>query len=107
MLAGNRPVVVLGDLNVDEENAALAMLCGAKDADGWRLIDSYREVVPQRDPNEATFHAFQGKKAGSRIDFILHTEGFRATQAGIDRTDFDGRYPSDHYPVTAVLVPAP
>ena len=106
-LAGDSPVVVLGDLNADEENDALAILCGATDDDGWELIDSYREVIPKPDPNEATFNAFEGKQVGSRIDFILHTRQFRATRAAIDRTVFDGRYPSDHYPVTAELVPVP
>ena len=49
------------------------------------------------------FNGFKGGTVGSRIDFIFHTADFTATAAAIDRTSRAGRYPSDHYPVTAVL----
>jgi|GEM_PF-5442137 len=39
----------------------------------------------------------------TRIDFIFHPADFVATERTIDRTVHEGRYPSDHYPVTAVL----
>ena len=35
---------------------------------------------------------------------VFHSDDLKATEANIDRTNEDGRYPSDHYPVTAVLV---
>ncbi|MBC7369803.1 MAG: hypothetical protein H7343_23810 [Undibacterium sp.] len=58
---------------------------------------------PVRAPDELSFHAFKGGDVGSRIDFIFQTEHFIATESAIDRTARDRRYPSDHYPVTAVL----
>jgi len=67
------------------------------------LYDSFREVFPGRGTDEASFHGFGGETAGSRIDFILHNRDLKATDAGIMHTNFDGRYPSDHFPVTAVL----
>ncbi len=66
--------------------------------------DSYREVYPKRSPDEASFHGFKGTVHGSRIDFILHTPELHAISATIDRTkSAEGRFPSDHYAVTAVL----
>ena len=99
-LAGNLAAIVMGDLNVTEENEPIATLLGDGDQ---RLIDSFREVHPQRGEKERSFHDFQGGEEGSRIDYIVHTDGLRATGAEIVRTSYDSRYPSDHYPVTATI----
>lgn len=103
-IARGAPMVLTGDLNTTEDDPAYATLVhpAAAGALAWR--DAYREVYPQRAPDERSFHAFEGGVAGARIDFILHTDQFVAVEAGIDRTaGADGRFPSDHYPVTAVL----
>jgi endonuclease/exonuclease/phosphatase family metal-dependent hydrolase len=99
-LAGNLAAIVMGDLNVTEEDEPITTLLGEGPK---RLIDSFREVHPQRGENERSFHDFQGGEAGSRIDYIVHTDGLRAMDAEIVRTSYGDRYPSDHYPVTATL----
>ena len=38
-----------------------------------------------------------------RIDWILRSKGFSTVSAGIDRANNNGRYPSDHFPVEAIL----
>ncbi|MCA9103737.1 MAG: endonuclease/exonuclease/phosphatase family protein [Planctomycetales bacterium] len=108
-LAGDRPLIVMGDLNANENNAAYRELVGVNDPGGLQLLDSYREVVPVRTALEASFHGFTGGTYGSRIDFVLHSDAFVAEDATIVRTSFDGSYPSDHFPVTATLrlVPEP
>ena len=102
-IAGNRPLIVMGDLNVGPSNIAIQYLFGANDRDGFQLQDSYREAFPVPDSGEGTFNGFFGNKSGARIDYILHTDQFRTEDAGIVHTNFDGRYPSDHFPVTATL----
>ena len=99
-------VIITGDFNAREDDEEYAELLRATDDDGPRYLDAYRETHPDRQTDEATFHAFKGGKEGSRIDWIIHSEDLKATEAAIDRTSEDGRYPSDHYPVTAVLVRA-
>lgn len=99
-LAGDRAAIVMGDLNVTEEQEPITTLLGEGPQ---RLIDSYREVHPQRGEHERSFHDFQGGEKGWRIDYIVHTDGLRATDAEILRTSYDDRYPSDHYPVTATI----
>lgn len=103
-LARGEPIVLAGDFNFTEDTAGYAVLARpAGDAPAW-LVDGYRAVHPQRQPDEATFHGFKGTRAGSRIDFIFHTREFEATSATIERTASPaGLYPSDHYAVTAVL----
>lgn len=102
-VAKDSPAIVTGDLNSPEDSTAFIALMGGGDATGRRLSDSYRELHRERSPNESTFDAWNGAIKGSRIDFILHTSEFASTAADIVRTSYDGRWPSDHYPVTATL----
>jgi endonuclease/exonuclease/phosphatase family metal-dependent hydrolase len=102
-VAAGVPAILVGDLNVTEDNPAYLALIQPLTLGGIRWIDSYRTVNPKRSAQEASFNAFKGTVEGSRIDFIFHTSHFKATAATIDRSSRDGRFPSDHYPVTAVL----
>jgi endonuclease/exonuclease/phosphatase family metal-dependent hydrolase len=99
-LPGNPPVVVTGDFNTGEGSEPYQALVGGE---GVKLIDSYRAIHPERAKDEGTFNGFQGTRTGPRIDWVLHTDHFAATAAAIDHTSKGGRYPSDHFPVTAVL----
>lgn len=103
-IAKGVPAILTGDLNITEDNPAYAVFVkpDTKGAIAW--IDTYRAVHPQRTPEEASFHGFKGGVVGSRIDYIFHTSHFTTKAATIDRTTRDGRFPSDHYAVTAVLV---
>ena len=102
-IAKGVPAILTGDFNIDEDNPAYAVLVRPDTAGAIRWIDAYRTVHPQRKPDEASFNGFKGVTAGSRIDFVFHTAHFVATASEIDRTSRNGRFPSDHYPVTAVL----
>ncbi len=72
------------------------------------FTDTYRQVAPMDQPGEATFSGFRaGVVDGSRIDWIAVAGGIDVLAANIDRTSRDGRTPSDHYPVTAILRQTP
>ncbi len=104
-LPADLPVIVMGDLNVNEDNAAYQVVLGA---DAERpLHDAFRTVFPVRGIQEGTFNAFSGASFGARIDHVLHTDAWTATSAAIIRTAFDDRYASDHYPVTVSLTAVP
>jgi len=103
VIAAGVPALLTGDLNINEDNPAYAVFVKPTVPGAIRWIDSFREVTPKRGPDEVSFHAFKGGTKGSRIDFIFHTDHWTATEAAIDRTSKDGHYPSDHYPVTAVV----
>lgn len=63
------------------------------------LADSFRVAHP--DAAEAgTFNAWTGVSTGDKIDYILVPPG-RVVDAAIRRDHEGGRYPSDHFPVTA------
>lgn len=105
-IAQGVPAILIGDFNITEDNPAYAVLVRPTTPGAIRWTDAYRTIHPTRKPDEASFNGFKATTVGSRIDFIFHTEHFKATAAEIVRWTKDGRYPSDHYPVTAVLVPA-
>ena len=100
---GEYPLVITGDFNTDEDRAPYAALVNAEGFAGTKLIDSYRAVHPERSPNEETFGAWVGKREGTRIDWIIHSPDLVTRNATINYTQDNGRYPSDHYPIEAVL----
>jgi endonuclease/exonuclease/phosphatase family metal-dependent hydrolase len=106
-LCEGTPVILTGDFNTTEDDPPHATLVSkppdAADRASLRLIDSYREVHPDRTSDEATFHGFTGRRAGKRIDWIIHTPEFRATECEIVHHADGNRYPSDHFPVFAIL----
>ena len=97
-MAPKLPIIVTGDFNCDQGSEPYLELLEEN-----VLVDSFRVLHPTREDNEGTFHGFTGTPGEARIDWILATEQFKATEAAIDRTHADGRYPSDHFPVSAVF----
>ncbi|MFC0626505.1 endonuclease/exonuclease/phosphatase family protein [Kribbella deserti] len=86
------PWIILGDLNATPESEPLRALT----SEGWR----------QTLPADAggTEHAFSGAEDGDRIDHILIGKGLTCRGARIACERFEGRLPSDHWPVVADLV---
>jgi len=95
---------VTGDFNANEDSQPYKTLTQPENGQGIAFADSYRVVHPQRTDREVTYNGFKPVEQGSRIDWILYSPGqLKAQEAAIVRTQYDGRLPSDHYPVTAVL----
>ncbi len=91
------PQALLGDMNAPATNPAIQAFLQA----GWH--DTFTDVHPEEDPGES-FHAFQGasfEAAVGKIDWVLVRGRLRVVGAEIVRDARDGRFPSDHYFVTA------
>lgn len=95
-------VIITGDFNCGENSPPYTALLSPPPS-AKPLIDTYRAVHPETTSDEGTFNGFQGRRSGPRIDWILVTHEWHIQEANIVRTDFEGRYPSDHFPVTATL----
>ncbi|HCG57394.1 MULTISPECIES: endonuclease/exonuclease/phosphatase family protein [Brevibacterium] len=90
------PSVVTGDFNVAAGSPVYDYFCTE-----LGLTDT-AAVAPSQ--NIGTFHRYQGPKAGDgRIDWILTTADLRTVSTRINTFCTDGEYPSDHFPVEAVL----
>jgi endonuclease/exonuclease/phosphatase family metal-dependent hydrolase len=99
------PIILTGDFNTTEDDAPYGVLVKGKGAPGGvQFHDSYRQVHPERSADEATFNGWRLVMEGRRIDWVLFTEGLAAKDARINRAREEGRLPSDHYPVDALLL---
>ena len=94
------PQLLTGDMNADRSNAAIESFFQA----GW--TDTYESVHGAEEPG-FTFHSFLGPEFSSdgvgKIDWIFARGRIRAIEAEIIRDAPGGRYPSDHYFVSAAL----
>lgn len=97
-------VLVTGDFNSGEGSEPYKALFDAKDKNESPVVDSYRVAVPKRADDEGTSTPFVGgANKGARIDWIGVSRDWAVRAAAIDRTEKDGRTPSDHFAVTATL----
>ena len=99
-------IVVTGDFNAGEGSGPYAALFDPIDGKPSPVIDTFRTIHPTRGKTEGTFSGFKADAiSGDRIDWIAASRDWDVRLVGIDRTMKDGRTPSDHFPVTAVLRP--
>lgn len=100
------PYAVTGDFNAAEGNLAIRFLKGDAAIDGQMtavpLRDTFRVVKPDA-KNVGTAHGFNGGTGGNKIDYIFVPPKQKVNDAWIDHYNVDGRYPSDHFPVLAVV----
>lgn len=98
----DEPVIVTGDFNVGEGNAALEPLLG-KSNGAAPFIDTFRKLHPN-ETEVGTYTAFEfGRTKGAKIDYVLVQPGTEVMRAGILRYSRNRRYPSDHFPVVATV----
>jgi endonuclease/exonuclease/phosphatase family metal-dependent hydrolase len=92
------PVILTGDFNTGEHSAPYAALFR-----GGSLVDTYRQAHPVPTDHDGSFHSFFGSQKGERIDWIVSTSSVKTVAAEINHASNAGRFPSDHFPVTATL----
>lgn len=102
-LGPNAMAIVTGDFNAVEDSGPYRALFGMVEGKASPVIDTFRTVHPQRGKDEGSFNSFKTPGDG-RIDWIACTRQWKVLEAGIDHTQRDGRWPSDHFPVTAILL---
>jgi endonuclease/exonuclease/phosphatase family metal-dependent hydrolase len=97
-IAGNEPVVFTGDLNGGHDSEWYKSL----EASGW-LKDTYKQVAHPY-ANNGSFNSFGSSLQRTEIiDHIFVTAPFKAQKWGILSDHYHGKFPSDHYPVLAVV----
>ncbi len=98
-VAKEGPVLLMGDFNAGESNPAFMELVNNKQT---VLYDSFRDLHPNEEL-VGTFNGFTGKTDGEKIDAVLVSEHWIVDSAEILRASKGQRYPSDHFPVRALL----
>jgi endonuclease/exonuclease/phosphatase family metal-dependent hydrolase len=103
--AESSPFVFMGDFNAQEDSEALKIIKGNFEAGqkiGIQMVDSFRVLYPNR-KKVGTYNGFTGQSDGPKIDYIMVRPSMKVIEASILQTNREGRYPSDHFPVTAHL----
>ncbi|HLV31902.1 MAG TPA: endonuclease/exonuclease/phosphatase family protein [Chitinispirillaceae bacterium] len=99
------PVIITGDFNVIERDSIIKYLKGetklscVDQNSSVRMIDVFRKLNPYS--FDGTLNLFLGLRYGPRIDYIFTDASTHLIASEIDRSAFNGRYPSDHFPVIA------
>jgi endonuclease/exonuclease/phosphatase family metal-dependent hydrolase len=93
------PVVLTGDFNTEAPGSAPYRILVTEGG----LVDTWlagRQVTPEW----GTFPDYgEPVRGGDRIDWILANAGVEVLEAAINPFRVDGRYPSDHLPVQALV----
>lgn len=97
-------LVVTGDFNSGEDSEPYRALFGKDMGQASPVVDSFRKQHPERGKDEGTFNGFKhDATSGARIDWIGVSPDLKIKSAEINHHHDNGRTPSDHFPVTAVL----
>ena len=110
------PAVLTGDFNVTPEHPVVRGLEASGYRNGYSALGGGNVLgIGESGANEQgaqagkaieigrTFHDFAGGTEGEPIDYIFTSPDVRIERIEVDRDPYEGRYPSDHYPVCAVL----
>jgi len=90
------PMIITGDFNVDQHSDSYRVL-----NESSQVKDAY-ELAELRYAPSGTFTGFDITKTGdSRIDHIFLSKPFRVVRYGILTDSYQGKVPSDHFPVMA------
>ncbi len=94
------PAILMGDFNASPNSRAIKEFSEGK-------YCSKKFITVQENKKEiysmSTLSKFKGTKKGLHIDYIFVTEEFNVRKSEIIYYNKKGKYPSDHYPVSAEL----
>ncbi|TWT78293.1 Endonuclease/Exonuclease/phosphatase family protein [Posidoniimonas polymericola] len=96
--SGRDLAIVMGDFNAGPENPAIQQLR----ADGSGLRDTWAAVHPDA-ARPSTFNGFRLPATGPQIDWLLVGPGWQVQSAAVIQNLIEGKMPSDHFPMTAVI----
>lgn len=102
------PTILMGDMNAGPKSKPIRVLRENRHPySNVHLTDVYSRCKPESIKN--THHGFNDKSLlamlidRAPIDYIFVSDEFEVIDAYIERSNKDGRFPSDHFPIVATL----
>ncbi|WP_224996092.1 endonuclease/exonuclease/phosphatase family protein [Cesiribacter sp. SM1] len=100
-IAGNSPFILTGDFNTTQDSQAYANLIKSGELLDTETISESGHYGPS-----GTFSTFDVQnELGKKIDYIFVSKHFSVLQHATLTDAQNGKYPSDHLPVIAVVTP--
>jgi len=96
-IAGNKPVVLTGDFNGDRNTEWYKTIANSE------ILQDVHSKVKYPYQNNSSSNGFRTPRGMRVIDHIFLSKQFTAKKWGILTDTYFGKYPSDHFPVVAVL----
>ena len=97
-LGAGVPMIIMGDFNVDQHDESYRIL-----NEGGEVTDAY-ELADLVYAPSGTFNAFNvSRQDDRRIDHIFLSKPFQVLRYGILTDSYQGKTPSDHFPVMAEI----
>lgn len=97
-MASNQATIFTGDFNVDQYNESY------KEVLSTGVMQDCFNLAPIKLATNGTFNDFNlSTKTDSRIDHIFVTKQFNVKRYAILTNSYNGKAPSDHYPVVAIM----
>jgi dephospho-CoA kinase len=100
-IAGKNPVIMTGDFNATPDDEPIQILIDPTNP--LRLIDSEKISKNGHYGPYSTFNAFKQEQEGKHIDYIFVKNGPKCLQHSTHTETWENRFPSDHFPVSAIL----
>lgn len=100
LLSADIPAILLGDFNATPTDTCHDIFTGQHEAaaiKGPFFRNAFNKTFP------GTHHGFTGKRNGGHIDWILYRGKITPKDTLVVRDAYKGRYPSDHFPVSAAF----
>ena len=91
------PQILTGDFNAGPKSGCHRIFTERDQAGTTPFCDAFQDEL------SGTVHKFTGRPVSDRIDWILWRHGPRLVEKTIITDQFDGVYPSDHFPVYAAF----
>jgi endonuclease/exonuclease/phosphatase family metal-dependent hydrolase len=97
-MAGNTPVMLTGDFNFDQFHENYTLINSSAE-----LQDTY-DLAKIKMTHNGTFNTFNiSSRTDKRIDHVFVTDAFGVTRYGVLTDSYNGKFPSDHFPVMVVV----
>ena len=100
-IAGKSPVILTGDFNATPEDEPIKIILNTEDDN--KLIDAEKISKNGHYGPYGTFNAFKSEQLGKHIDYVFVKNGVSCSQHTTHSETWESKFPSDHFPVSAVL----
>jgi endonuclease/exonuclease/phosphatase family metal-dependent hydrolase len=99
------PTILMGDFNASPDAPCHRSFAARSGESDTAREPGFRNAF--KAPYPATHHGFSGARIGDHIDWILYRGGLSLKRSRVIHDRFNGRYPSDHFPLLAEFCWAP